>query len=51
VLQLVGFVVVCDAFLGIEPNRELFWWVFEVKTRKAHGSNGGVLSLVGGMNI
>jgi hypothetical protein len=24
VLQLAGFVIVCDAFLGIEPNRELF---------------------------
>jgi hypothetical protein len=49
-LQLSGFVVVCEAFLGIEPNKDLFRRVFEVKTRKAHGSDGGVLASVG-MNI
>jgi hypothetical protein len=51
VLQLAGFVVVYEAFLGIKPNKDLFRWVFEVKTRKAHGSDGGVLAPVGGMNI
>jgi hypothetical protein len=51
VLQLSGFVVVCEAFLGIEPNKDLFRWVFEVKTHKAHGFDGGILALVGGMNI
>ena len=51
VLQLVGFVVVCEAFLGIEPNKDLFRRVFEVKTRKAHGFDGSVLALVGEMNI
>ena len=25
VLQLVGFIVVYEAFLGIEPNKDLFW--------------------------
>ena len=24
VLQLAGFMVVCEAFLGIEPNKDLF---------------------------
>jgi hypothetical protein len=51
VLQLVGFIIIYEAFLGIEPNKDLFWWVFEVKTRKAHGSDGGMLALVGRMNI
>jgi len=51
VLQLVGFVVVCEAFLGTEPNEDLFWRAFEVKTHKAHGSDGVVLALMGGMNI
>ena len=50
-LQLSGFVVVCEAFLGIEPNKDLLRRVFEVKTHKAHGFDGGVLTLVGGMNI
>ena len=51
VLQLVGFVVVYEAFLGIDPNKDLFWWVFKVKTCKAHGSIGGMLAPVGRMNI
>jgi hypothetical protein len=50
-LQLAGFVVVCKAFLGIEPNKDLFRRVFEDKTRKAYGSDGSVLAPVGGMNI
>lgn len=50
-LQLAGFVVICEAFQGIEPNKDMFRWVFEVKTRKVHGSNGGVLALVGRMNL
>jgi hypothetical protein len=51
VLQLAGFVVVCEAFLGIEPNKDLFQRVFKVKTHKAHVSDGGVLASVGEMNI
>ena len=31
VLQLAGFMVVCEALLGIEPNKDLFRRVFEVK--------------------
>lgn len=50
-LQLAGFIVVCEAFLGIKSNKDLFQRVFEVKTRKAYGFDGGVLTLVGGMNI
>ena len=50
-LQLSGFVVVCEAFLGIEPNKDLLRRVFEVKTHKVHGSDGSVLAPVGGMNI
>ena len=41
----------CEAFLGIAPNKDLFWKVFEVKTHKAHGSDGNVLAPVGGMNL
>jgi len=51
VLQLASFVVVYEAFLGMEPNKDLFRRVFEVKTRKAYGSDGGVLAPVGRMNI
>ena len=51
VLQLVGFVVVYEAFLRIEPNKELFWWLFEVKSQRVLGSAGGALAPVGGMNI
>ena len=43
--------VICEAFLAIEPNKDMFQWVFEVKTRKAHSSDGGVLAPVGAMNI
>ena len=41
----------CEAFSGIAPNKDLFWRVFEVKTHKAHGLDGSVLALMGGMNI
>ena len=51
VLQLAGFVVVYEAFLGIELNKDLFWPIFEVKTHKAFGSDGSVLAPMGGMNI
>jgi hypothetical protein len=50
VFQLAGFMVVCEAFLGIEPNKDLFRLVFEVKTHKAYGPDGGVLIPMGGMN-
>ena len=32
----MGFIVVCEAFLGIAPNKDLFQRVFEVKTHKVH---------------
>ena len=51
VLQLASFVAMCEAFLGIAPNKNLFLMVFEVKTHKAHGSDGSVLAPVGGMNL
>jgi hypothetical protein len=51
VLQLAGFVIVCEAFLGIEPNKDLFRRLFEVKSRWALGSADGVLAPMGGMNI
>jgi len=51
VSQLAGLVVVYGVFLGIEPNKDLFRWVFEVKSHKVHGSDGGVLTPMGGMNI
>jgi hypothetical protein len=51
VSQLAGFIVVCKAFLGIAPNKDLFQKVFKVKTRKAHGSDGSVLAPMGGMNL
>ena len=41
----------CEAFLGIAPNKDLFQRGFEVKTRKVHASNGGVLAFMGGMNL
>ena len=50
-LELAGFVIVCEAFLGIAPNKDLFRKVFEVKTHKAHGSDGNVLAPMGGMNL
>jgi hypothetical protein len=51
VSQLAGFIIVCEAFLGIAPNKDLFRRVFEVKTHKVHGSDGGVLAPVGEMNL
>ena len=48
---LVGFVVMCEAFLGIAPNKDLFQRVFEVKTCKAHGLDGSVHAPVGRMNL
>ena len=50
-LHLAGFIVIYEAFLGIEPYKDLFQRVFEVKTYKAQGSYGGVLTPVGEMNI
>jgi hypothetical protein len=41
----------CEAFLGIVPNKDLFRRVFEVKTHKVHGSDGGVLAPMGRMNL
>ena len=49
--QLAGFVVVCEAFLGIAPNKDLFQRIFEVKSCKVHGSDGGMLAPMGGMNL
>ena len=51
VSQLVDFVIVFEAFLGIAPNKDLFWRVFEVKTRKVYGSDNSVLAPMGGMNL
>jgi len=51
VSQLASFVVVCEAFLMIEPNKDLFGQHFEVKSHKALDSDGGVLTPMGGMNI
>jgi hypothetical protein len=48
---LAGFIVVCEAFLLIVPNKDLFQRVFKVKTHKVHGSNSGVLAPMGGMNL
>ena len=31
-LQLASFVVIYEALLGIEPNKDLFWWLFVVKS-------------------
>jgi len=47
----VGFVVMCEAFLGIAPNKDMLWNVFEVKTHKVHGSDGSVLAPMGKMNL
>ena len=44
-LQLVSFMVIYEALLGIEPNKDLFWWLFEVKSRWTLGSTGGALAL------
>ena len=43
--------VIYEAFLGIEPNKDLFRWLFEVKSRRVLGSAGRALAPVGGMNI
>ena len=51
VSQLVDFVIVFEAFLGIAPNKDLFWRVFEVKTHKVLGSDGGMFSPMGEMNL
>ena len=47
----MGFVVVYEAFLRIEPNKDQIRRLFEVKSHKAHDSDGGVLTPMGGMNI
>ena len=49
--QLAGFVVIYEAFLRIEPNKDLFRQLFEVKSHMEHDSDGGVLTPMGGMNI
>ena len=28
VLHIIGFVIVCEAFLRMEPHVDLFWWIF-----------------------
>ena len=47
----MGFVVVCEAFIGIKPYKDPFQWLFEVKSQWVQGSNGGALAPMGGMNI
>ena len=32
VLHIAGFVTICEAFLGVEPLVDFFWWIF---TRRA----------------
>ena len=49
--QLAEFVVVCEALLRIEPNKDLFRQLFKVKSHKEHDFDGGVLTPMGGMNI
>ena len=48
---LHGFVIMCEAFLGIAPNKDLFQRVFEVKTRKVHGLDDDALAPMGRMNL
>jgi hypothetical protein len=43
--------VICEAFLRIEPNKDLFGWLFKIKSRRVLGFAGGALAPVGGMNI
>ena len=28
VLHVAGFITICEAFLGMEPHVDLFWWIF-----------------------
>ena len=28
VLHIASFITVCEAFLGMEPHVDLFWWIF-----------------------
>ena len=32
VLHIAGFVIVCEAFLGMEPHVDFFWWMFSGQT-------------------
>jgi hypothetical protein len=48
---LAGFIIVCEAFLWIAPNKDLFWRVLEVKTRNVHGFDSGALARMGRMNL
>jgi len=50
VSHLASFVIVCEAFHAIKTNKDLFRWLFEVKSRKVH-PDGGALGPMGGMNI
>lgn len=48
--QLAGFVDICEGFLGIKPNKDLFRRMFEVKSRKVRSSDKE-LTLMGRLNI
>jgi hypothetical protein len=43
--------VVCEAFLRIEPNKDLFGWLFKIKSQRVLGFTDGVLAPMGEMNI
>ena len=49
-LHLIGFIVVCEGFLGIEPFKGLFRRIFEIHSRKVDTDNAELAPL-GGLTI
>lgn len=49
-LQLAGFMVVCEGYLGIEHPKDLFRWGFEVHRWKVN-KDTGTLAPLGRLNI
>jgi len=47
--HIVSFITVCEAFLGMEPHADFFWWLFSGRTLTA--GNSAETAPVGGFTL
>ena len=49
VLHIAGFVTIYEAFLGMEPHADFFWWLFSGRALTV--GNPAEIALVGGFAL
>ena len=47
--EILGFVSLCEGYLGIKPTLELFWYYFQIKHQPI--SSGGPLAVCGSVSL